>query len=372
SCGKRHQLDIQEIALDKNCLGKASSFALGKTKAHAMVLCDENTRKIAGEDFKEKMSCVAKTSLHVIPSRNGNDVVPDDCTLGELMVNMDPDIDFFVAVGSGVVNDLTRQASYRTGKEYMVYATAPSMDGYASMTSSLIINHVKKSLTGQLPAGIFADTNILRNAPGEMITAGFGDVIGKYNALREWDFARKYKQEHYCETIVTLVQQAVFQCEKQAGAIRKREEEAVLGLMEALILSGMAMGLNGNTRPASGAEHHVVHYWDVDCIRRGVEHPLHGNAVGVGTLVICHLYELLEKYFPVEVMKLDSGKIKQSMQEAGCATSPLHLGISRELLKESILLGHTMSDKFTVLTYFSKENPPLLEWAAEKICEIFY
>ncbi|MFO7636188.1 MAG: hypothetical protein R6W96_02660, partial [Clostridia bacterium] len=63
SCGKRHQLDIQEIALDKNCLGKASSFALGKTKAHAMVLCDENTRKIAGEDFKEKMSCVAKTSL---------------------------------------------------------------------------------------------------------------------------------------------------------------------------------------------------------------------------------------------------------------------------------------------------------------------
>jgi glycerol-1-phosphate dehydrogenase [NAD(P)+] len=372
-CGKRHSISIDSIAIGKNVMDEAVKYVHAKTRGHIMIICDENTYGIAGREMHDSIIMGGgNAGVYMIPSRNGLSIAPNDSYIGEVFIRMPKDTGFFIAVGSGVVNDITRQVSCKMGKEYMVFGTAPSMDGYASVTSSLIINNIKESIEGQNPCAIYADTDILKKAPFEMLTAGFGDVIGKYNAIREWDFSHKLNGEHYCSTIVELVKQAVLKCEGNAAGIKNRHEDAVTRVMEALILSGMAMGLYGNTRPASGAEHHIVHYWDVDCIKRGLEHPLHGNSVGVGTLIICRLYDLVRDKLPVAVMDLDRGHIERVMLEAGCQVSPASLGISRELLKESIINGHTMSSKFTVLTYLSKEHPGLLEEAADKICREYY
>ena len=107
-------------------------------------------------------------------------------------------------------------------------------------------------------------------------------------------------------------------------------------------------------------------------INRGVEHELHGNSVGIGTVVICKLFDLVKKNLPVAVDELDPGKIEETLKKAGCKTSPQEAGISRDLLKRSIIHGHTMSSKFTVLKYLSEENPQLLEAAAEEICGHYY
>ena len=368
-CNRTHSVDIERVVIKRGAVKDAVEFLNQKTSGTVMIICDENTYKIAGRMFEERLP---KSKTYIIKGRDGLAVSPNESSVGEVFIKIPKDIDYFLAVGSGVINDITRQVSYKMGKEYAVFGTAPSMDGYASVTSSLIINNVKESIQGQTPKAIFADIDILKEAPFEMITAGFGDVIGKYNAIRDWQFGRDYKNEHYCPTIVGLVTKAVEKCEESAGQLIKREEAAVKSVMEALVLAGMTMTMYQNTRPASGAEHHIVHYWDVDCIRRGVEHPLHGNSVGVGTVIICKLFELLKGELPVEVMDIDENNIIRILRSAGCNTSPVELGISRELLKESIIKGHTMATKYTVLTYLAQENPELLEDVAEKICNIYY
>jgi glycerol-1-phosphate dehydrogenase [NAD(P)+] len=368
-CGNEHKVDLKEIKVSLDALDECVAFLEDGTRGKTMVVCDENTFGVAGSKI---IDALGNCESHVIRERNGVHVAPNDTFVGEVLIQTPRDVDFFLAVGSGVVNDITRQVSYKMGKPYAVFATAPSMDGYASITSSLITNDIKQTVPGQCPVAIFADPRILRDAPFEMLTAGFGDVIGKYNAIRDWRFGRDYKNEHYCPVMAETVMNAVRKCEENAALLRTRDEQAVVNVMEALTLAGMAMGMYRNTRPASGAEHHIVHYWDVDCIARGVEHPLHGNSVGVGTVVICELYKLVEKELPVDVMEIDDAGIRRKLEEAGCLTSPLELNIGRDLFRESILKGHTMAAKFTVLTYLALERPELLEKTADQLVEKFY
>jgi glycerol-1-phosphate dehydrogenase [NAD(P)+] len=110
----------------------------------------------------------------------------------------------------------------------------------------------------------------------------------------------------------------------------------------------------------------------VDCIRRGVEHELHGNSVGIGTIVICRLFEMVRDSLPVETDRIDPCEIEELIKKAGGKTHPAQAGIDRRLFKESILKGHTMSSKYTVLTYLSEEKPDLLQKTAERLCEIYY
>jgi len=373
SCGMTHSVDIDVVDISYDAIDNAVGYVLNNQKENITIICDENTFLIAGKKFSEKLNIAGvEHSVHILEGRNGHNVAPNDACLGEALAKINMGTDFFIAVGSGVVNDITRQISYKMGAEYMVIATAPSMDGYASVTSSLILNNVKQSIIGQYPKAIFGPLDILKAAPYKMLIAGFGDVIGKYNALREWKFGRDYKEEHYCPEIVELVEKVVDKCRASAQLLKSREDSAVVSIMEGLVLAGMAMGLYQNTRPASGAEHHIVHYWDVDCIRRGEEHELHGNSVGIGTVVICRLFDIIKEDLPVAVVDIRAEEIKRILKLAGGMTTPQEAGIDRNLFKQSLLKGHTMSSKFTVLTYLSEEKPDILEKAAEKLCLEFY
>ncbi|MCD6322497.1 MAG: sn-glycerol-1-phosphate dehydrogenase [Clostridiales bacterium] len=373
SCGMTHSVDIDMVDISYDAIENAVDYVLNNRKENITIICDENTFQIAGKSFSKKLNTAGvKHIVQILEGRNGHNVAPNDACLGEALAEIKMGTDFFVAVGSGVVNDITRQISYKMSVEYMVIATAPSMDGYASVTSSLILNNVKQSINGQSPKAIFGPLDILKAAPYKMLTAGFGDVIGKYNAIREWKFGRDYKNEHYCSEIVELVEKVVDKCRENAALLTSRDDNAVASIMNGLVLAGMAMGLYQNTRPASGAEHHIVHYWDVDCIRRGEEHELHGNSVGIGTLVICRLYDLVKDKLPVEVADVNTKEIEKILKQAGCMTTPQEAGIDRNLFKKSIIKGHTMSSKYTILTYLNQENPDLLEEVAEKLCMEFY
>jgi glycerol-1-phosphate dehydrogenase [NAD(P)+] len=64
-------------------------------------------------------------------------------------------------------------------------------------------------------------------------------------------------------------------------------------LAEGLTLSGLAMQLMGNSRPASGAEHHIAHFLEMRQLLRGERPSLHGDKVGVATLVMIGFYQKL-------------------------------------------------------------------------------
>ena len=373
-CGLVHDPGMERIEISDNGIEEAIKFILEKAKGRIMVVSDEITYKIAGKAVFEKLKEMNKDTLnYVIPQKNDVAVVPNESTIGETLIRMPLEIDFFVAVGSGVVNDIVRNISYHLGKKYVVIGTAPSMDGYASITSALIINNLKESCPGQVPIGIFADINILKNAPYTMLTAGFGDVLSKYNAVREWRFSRDLNKEHYCDEIAGLIWKAADKCSDSAALLKQRDKKAVENIMEALILSGIAMGMYTNTRPGSGAEHHLVHYWDVEFIKRGWEHPLHGNSVGVALCVICRLYDIVKDKLPIKVMDIETEKIEEILKNAGCETDPKALGIPEDIFKDSIIYGHIMSTtKYTVLTHLNKYDKELLEKCSQKLTDYYY
>ena len=53
------------------------------------------------------------------------------------------------------------------------------------------------------------------------------------------------------------------------------------------------MSLYGNSRPASGCEHHMSHYWEMMFEQAGKRPVPHGTQVGVGTVLILKLVEAL-------------------------------------------------------------------------------
>ena len=199
-----------------------------------------------------------------------------------------------VAVGSGTIHDITRYTANRLGIPFVSCPTAASVDGFCSTVSAMTWGGCKKTLPGVAPEIVIADTRVIKEAPLRLSLSGIGDIIGKYTALADWKITHAINGEHFCSRINDLTMdavKAVFACAEKAAA---RDEEAVGQLIYALLLSGLAMQLMGNSRPASGAEHHISHLIEMEPESLGVSSGgLHGEKVGVGTIMISRLYHKL-------------------------------------------------------------------------------
>lgn len=145
---------------------------------------------------------------------------------------------------------------------------------------------------------IIGDTNILKTAPYRMTVAGFGDLIGKLTCANDWELARIINQEHYCPSISKLVRDTVEDVLKKADDIKEKKPEALGDVMTGLILSGAAISLYGDSRPASGSEHHMSHYWELVKEQRDERAAMHGEQVAAGTVLVLMLAEELRNYTP--------------------------------------------------------------------------
>ena len=200
------------------------------------------------------------------------------------------DVDGVVAVGTGSVDDLCRVSSFEKKKRFCIFATAPSMDGFASDTAPIIENNFKTSWYVEQPEIILADTKILAAAPVELKAAGFGDMVAKYIGVLEWRIAHLLTDEYYCPAVADLTMQGVQKVIAQADRVQTCDEAAAGSIMEGLILSGLGMKLAGCSRPASGAEHVLSHYWECYKLARGIWPEFHGKKVGVTTVLINRIY----------------------------------------------------------------------------------
>ena len=220
--------------------------------------------------------------------------MPDEEAVGELLLNFEPGCDVIVGVGSGTITILVRFFSHRVGLPYYIAATAPSMDGYASTGAALIVNRLKTTYTCQMPRAIVADLDVLSTAPKEMIAAGFCDVVGKYTALADWRLSAIINDEYYCDRVVDIMRTSLEQTVALKDDIAEGKPDAVGKLMEALVLAGISMSYAGNSRPASGSEHHLSHFWEIRFLLESKPALLHGTKVGIGTVLITRLYQLLQ------------------------------------------------------------------------------
>ena len=126
-----------------------------------------------------------------------------------------------------------------------------------------------------------------------LIAAGLGDTLGKYTCLLDWKLANMITGEYYCPEVVEMVRTALRTVRAQSEKVQTRDPEAVKAVTEALVLTGIAMSFVGNSRPASGCEHHCAHCWEMKALMEGRTPALHGTQVGVGTILALRLYHRL-------------------------------------------------------------------------------
>lgn len=347
ACGKSHKVDIQAIRVGSGVMQELPGILRDLGASHIFLVADNYTYEAAGRQVEQLLD-QAGLAYHKRVFQTETPLVPNEYALGSVLAAMTSQDDMLLAVGSGTLNDVTKYVSARTGVPYVIAATAPSMDGYASTVAPTILDGFKTTLPAVYPAAIVADVDILKDAPMPMLTAGFGDIIGKFTSLADWRLSHQLNGEYYCPEVAGVIEAAVETCAANAQALAQREPQAIQAVTEALILSGLAMGMVGVSRPASGAEHQMAHYWEMDALRRGEEHPLHGNAVGVGTVLAASLYEMAAEYLPQGFAAPDKGQILACLQAAGSCADPKELGIRRELCLESLLHAMELRDRFTV------------------------
>lgn len=369
ACGKSHKVDIQAIRVGSGVMQELPGILRDLGASHIFLVADNYTYEAAGRQVEQLLD-QAGLPYHKRVFQTETPLVPNEYALGSVLAAMTSQDDMLLAVGSGTLNDVTKYVSARTGIPYVIAATAPSMDGYASTVAPTILDGFKTTLPAVYPAAIVADVDILKDAPMPMLTAGFGDIIGKFTSLADWRLSHQLNGEYYCPEVAGVIEAAVETCAANAQALAQREPQAIQAVTEALILSGLAMGMVGVSRPASGAEHQMAHYWEMDALRRGEEHPLHGNAVGVGTVLAASLYEMAAEYLPQGFAAPDKGQILACLQAVGSCADPKELGIRRELCLESLLHAMELRDRFTVQKLLEQKGK--LSLCAQELVERYY
>ena len=369
ACGKSHKVDIQAIRVGSGVIQELPGILRNLGASHIFLVTDNYTYEAAGRQVEQLLD-QAGLAYHKRVFQTETPLVPNEYALGSVLAAMTSQDDMLLAVGSGTLNDVTKYVSARTGIPYVIAATAPSMDGYASTVAPTILDGFKTTLPAVYPAAIVADVDILKDAPMPMLTAGFGDIIGKFTSLADWRLSHQLNGEYYCPEVAGVIEAAVETCAANAQALAQREPQAIQAVTEALILSGLAMGMVGVSRPASGAEHQMAHYWEMDALRRGEEHPLHGNAVGVGTVLAASLYEMAAEYLPQGFAAPDKGQILACLQAAGSCADPKELGIRRELCLESLLHAMELRDRFTVQKLLEQKGK--LSLCAQELVARYY
>ena len=288
ACGRTHTCPIDAVQIGKGALDALSTLCAPYRRI--LLVTDENIWPICGEKAYARIQEKADALILRSP---GYIVVPDERTIAQIEENLTDETDLIIGVGSGVINDLCKHVSFAHGLPYMIVATAPSMDGYASVGAALILRGMKITLNARPPKAILADTEVLRNAPMDMIQSGWGDIIGKYSCLNDWKLSALLHGEYFCQAVYDLIMETTQRVERLAGGVLAREEKAIAALMEALVIVGIAMSYVGNSRPASGSEHHLSHFFEITGIVHHKPYYPHGTDVLYASVVTARLRECL-------------------------------------------------------------------------------
>lgn len=297
ACGKKHRAGIKRTVIESGAVNRLPELLGEIGSKKPFILSGKDSYAAAGEPVCGVLDRAGiPFGKYVFPASPVN---PTEQTVGSAVMHFDDSCDAIVAVGSGVINDTGKLLAHATGRKYMIVATAPSMDGFASATSSMDMDGLKVSLSSTNAEIIVGDLDILSQAPMHMLLAGVGDMLAKIISLAEWRIARLLVDEYYCPVVAALVERALNRVLQAAPTLMTRDKEAVAAVMEGLVIAGLAMKYAGLSRPASGMEHYFSHLWDMRALAfEDAGCDLHGIQCGVGTLLSLKVYDYIRSVTP--------------------------------------------------------------------------
>lgn len=293
-CGSKHSLFVKKILIRPDAIEAIDAFLEAEGIHHyPMVLCDTNTYEAAAEKVLEALTSRNKTYV-VLEAQN---LHADEEGIEAVLAHLRGKETVLLAVGAGTIHDIARYIAKLKNLPFVAVPTAASVDGFVSTVAAMTIKGFKVTYPAVSPIAVFADTTIFKNAPYRLTASGVSDLLGKYTALLDWQIAHILTREYLCEKVIAIELQAIESVTGSLESLRQGSEEAYEHLMYALLLSGLAMQMVGNSRPASGAEHHMSHLWEMQVINGPLE-AFHGEKVGVALPIVCDRYKAILKLDP--------------------------------------------------------------------------
>ncbi|KIO67576.1 Glycerol-1-phosphate dehydrogenase [Caldibacillus thermoamylovorans] len=380
---KISNFSIPEIRVEKNAILHIRELIKRKQWKNIVVVYDQNTYLAAGEklikflmnDFEEVIG------ININENEHGQ-VIANEESLVQVFIKTPNDADVLIAVGSGTIHDIVRFVGHKMNIPFISVPTAASVDGFTSKGAPLILRGVKQTIQTAAPIAVFADIDVIKAAPREMAAAGFGDILGKYTSLLDWEISKLVGNEPFHEGAASLTRKALETCVEYVEEISNADEKGITILMNALIESGLVMQILDYSRPASGAEHHLSHYWEMYLLKTNQKQLLHGAKVGVATTMIVELYkknwkkllrservkntvygngiEQYGEYIFSVIEKLPSpDELKKLLEKVGGPTTVEELGIPQEIVIESLNEAYHLRDRCTGLLLLNqiKETP---------------
>lgn len=272
-----------EVVVSGDALDRLGEYAGRHGWPAALVVMDTNTEAAAGRGVARALRGAGVDVEELIfDQRSGLHPDREQTARVQARIRGDP-VPVPIAVGSGVITDVVRYAAHGRGRDFIVVATAASMDGYASSVAALQFRGVKVTLPARAPLAVFADPRVLAAAPVQLTRAGAGDLLAKATARVDWLASHLLCGEPFAREAADLMLEPLAFAIAQADAIAGASPEAVAQLLDGLIASGNAIALAGSSRPASGWEHHASHFWDLLASRGLRAHGSHGLQVGYAT-----------------------------------------------------------------------------------------
>jgi glycerol-1-phosphate dehydrogenase [NAD(P)+] len=261
------------------------------------------------------------------------------------------DLEFAVGVGGGKSIVVAKQASHQAGANFVSVPTAASHDGVVSSRASITGDGGERlSLVAQTPVAVIMDTQIIANSPFRLLAAGCGDIVSNLVAVKDWILARNLRNEYYSSYAAALSEMAAKLVIENAENIKPRLEESAWFVCKALVSSGVAMSIAGSSRPASGSEHKFSHALD----RIAKKPALHGEQVGVGTIMMMYLHNG------------DWESIRTALLAIGAPTTARALGVADEEVTDALVHAHEVNkERYTILG-----DEGLNQDAAERLARI--
>ena len=288
SCGRKHEIVVDDIIIESGAvkgLPEILSRGAYKNYKNIAMICDENTYEAAGKTVESLVLGLKKAVL------NPKNLHADEHGVEKAKKHLDRigEVDLMIAVGSGTIHDITRYHAYERKIPFFSVPTAASVDGFVSTVAAMTWHGFKKSFTAVSPIVVIADTDIFSQAPMRLTASGVADLLGKYTALADWKITHILTGEYICEEICEMEYTALDALTNSLSGLAKGDAKAYEELMYGLLLSGLAMQMTGNSRPASGAEHHMSHLWEMEVLNDYIDF-YHGEKVGVGLILASKIY----------------------------------------------------------------------------------
>ncbi|MER5884833.1 iron-containing alcohol dehydrogenase family protein [Streptomyces sp. NPDC001941] len=185
--------------------------------------------------------------------------------------------DALVGLGGGKIIDVAKYAAARVGVPMVAVATNLSHDGLCSPVATLDNDNGRGSYGVPTPIAMVIDLDVVREAPATFIRSGVGDAISNISCVADWELSHRLTGEKVDGLAAAMARTAGESVLHHPGGVG--DDEFLVVLAEALVLTGIAMSISGDSRPASGGCHEISHAFDLLYPTRRASH---GEQVGLG------------------------------------------------------------------------------------------